>query len=278
MINTINVQLDSALEKEKKLIKQLQKIGRVLVAYSGGVDSTYLMAVAYETLGKDAQAVLMKGAMIPSLEVNEAIELAHHLDLPLEVMEVDITGLKDFTNNSIERCYFCKKYIFTHFLNYAKERNFPAIIDGTNVSDEADFRPGRKALIEFDIISPLQTVGLSKEDIRILSKKRGLPTWKKPSMACLASRVPYGDKITESLLKRIDEGEKILVESGFEERRLRVHGDLARIEIPLRQFPLMMKNLTDISKKLSDLGFRFVTLDLMGLRTGSFNPQEDLNE
>lgn len=261
-----------ALSKEQHLIKRLKELGRVVVAFSGGVDSTYLMAVAQETLGEDALAVFAKGAMVAESEIQEVCEISGHLNFLLNMIPVDILELDGFTSNRPDRCYHCKKHIFTHLLDYAKAQNIMTVIEGTNQSDESDFRPGRRALNELGIVSPLQQAGLSKEEIRLLSQRRGLPTWNKPSMACLASRVPYGDKITSALLLRIAEGEKILAGAGFAERRLRVHGDIARIEIPPRKFPLMLEKYAGIAAGLMDLGFRFVTLDLNGLRSGSLNP------
>ncbi|MHB1651992.1 MAG: ATP-dependent sacrificial sulfur transferase LarE [Desulfitobacteriaceae bacterium] len=262
----------SAEEKEQELIKYLRRLGGVLVGYSGGVDSTYLMAVAREVLGQQARAVLVKGAMIPATEAREAQELAERLDFPLETLDVDILALEEFSKNPPDRCYYCKTAIFSSLLTLAKEFNLPVVFDGTNFSDENDFRPGRRALQELGVISPLKEVGLVKEEIRELSRRRGLPTWDKPSLACLASRIPYGDEISEVLLKRVEVGEKILERCGFPERRVRIHGELARIEIPFNKFSLMQEKYPEVTSSLQNIGFRYVTLDLMGLRTGSLNP------
>lgn len=263
---------DRLLAKEKKLISILQSYKKVLVAFSGGVDSTYLLAVANETLGINCKAVFARGSMISSDEQKEALALALHLNISLNVIDLDIFTVKEFRENPLDRCYFCKKKIFEVFLELSQDWNIKTIIEGTNATDSKDYRPGRIALQELGIQSPLQDVGLTKEEIRTLSERRKLPTWNKPSMACLASRVPYGNVITEELLHRIARAEKILYDRGLAACRVRVHGDLARIEIPLDAFTLLLDNRQEITTEMIALGFRFVTLDLMGIRSGSLNP------
>lgn len=262
----------TAKSKEVKLINYLRSLGKVLVAYSGGVDSTYLMAMAREILGEKAMAVFAKGAMISHNEEHETLERAKLLNFTPIVIDMDILALEQFVNNPPDRCYFCKKHIFTTFVNLAKKHEISSVLDGTNFSDNEDFRPGRKALEELHILSPLWEVGLTKEEIRELSRLRNLPTWNKPSMACLASRIPFGEQITADLLKLVADSEHILDELGFLERRVRVHSDIARIEIPFAKFTDFLVKRNEVIAKFQLLGFCYVTLDLLGLRSGSMNP------
>lgn len=270
--------IEEANKKEAQLIKRLKSFNKVLVAYSGGVDSTYLLAVAQESLEGNCKAVFARGPMISSQEEKEVLALVQHFDFPVEVIDLDILNLEGFRENPPDRCYFCKKKLFETFLDYSERSGYTSVIEGTNASDTNDYRPGRIALQELGVISPLLEVGLTKAEIRILSKRRHLPTWNKPSMACLASRVPFGDTITAELLKRIAHAEAILHQKGYVECRVRVHNDIARIEIPLDNFSTFLQHRTEVTASMLTLGFKFVTLDLMGLRSGSLNPiQEERN-
>lgn len=266
-----------ATAKEAELIKRLKSLNKVLVAFSGGVDSTYLLSVAQESLGVNCQAVFARGPMISIEEEKEALALVQQYNFPVEVIDIDILDLEGFRDNPPDRCYFCKKKLFETFLDYSERCGYASVIEGTNASDTFDYRPGRIALQELGVISPLLEVGLSKAEIRLLSKRRDLPTWNKPSMACLASRVPFGDTITAELLQRIASAEEILHQLGYLECRVRVHRDIARIEIPLDNFPSFLEHRREVTASMLALGFKFVTLDLRGLRSGSLNPieQED---
>ncbi|CAA7601875.1 NAD synthase [Acididesulfobacillus acetoxydans] len=258
--------------KEERLRQYLAGLGRVLIAYSGGVDSTYLMAVAKEVLADGARAVLVTGAMQAERERSEALNLAKRLGFPLNVLEIDVLSSAEFAANPPERCYHCKKEIFGRILAFARQLSLPSVLDGTNFSDQSDFRPGRRALSELGVLSPLLEVDLTKGEIRELSRRRGLPTWNKPAMACLATRVPYGVPLEDHVLRTVERAEEVLLKHGFEECRVRVHGDLARIEIPPSRFEGFLAEYRSLAALLQDLGFRFVTLDLMGLRSGSLNP------
>jgi uncharacterized protein len=210
--------------------------------------------------------------MISSEEQKEAMAIVQQFDFPVEVIDLNILDLEGFRENSSERCYYCKKKIFQTFLEYSERSGSYSVIDGTNASDTTDYRPGRLALKELGILSPLLEVGLTKAEIRLLSKRRHLPTWNKPSMACLASRVPFGDTITAELLQRVADAEAILHHLGYLESRVRVHKDIARIEIPVESFSTFLQHRTEVTVLMLKLGFTFVTLDLMGLRSGSLNP------
>ncbi|KPU45899.1 NH(3)-dependent NAD(+) synthetase [Oxobacter pfennigii] len=265
-------------EKLDKLKEILKEMGSVVLGFSGGVDSTFLLRVASDVLGDKVMAITASSAAFPQREMNEAIMFAGNNKIKHKVIvseELDIDG---FSQNPIDRCYHCKKELFTKISQTAKEEGFKYIIDGANVDDKGDYRPGMDAARELGVRSPLLEAGLNKADIRALSKDMDLPTWDKPSFACLSSRIPYGQEITREKLGMIDIAEQYLLDKGFRQVRVRHHGEIARIEVaPNEREKFFSLNLMDeTASKFKEIGFNYVTLDIKGYRTGSMN--EALNK
>ncbi|HOK56529.1 MAG TPA: ATP-dependent sacrificial sulfur transferase LarE [bacterium] len=259
-------------EKLKKLKDYLKKLKRVVIAYSGGVDSTFLLNVALNTLGKEnVIAVIGISPTYPNEERKFAVNFCK--ENGIKYIEVETEEFKDsnFLKNPPDRCFWCKKELFGKIEEIRKNLNFKYIIDGTNKDDEKDYRPGEKAKKIYNVISPLKECGFTKKDIRELSKELNLPTWNKPQMACLASRIPYGEKITEEKLKRINEGEKFLYSLGFKIVRIRDYNELARIEVDKNEIEKLIKFKEKIIEKLKKIGYKYITVDLEGYRTGSMN-------
>ena len=260
-------------EKYELLKSKLRDMGKVVIAYSGGVDSNFLLKVASDELGQNAIAVTIHAMMHSDREMDEAKEYTKQFGVKHEVIKVDNFDEKGFIENSKKRCYYCKCAVFNMIKDYAAKNNVKYVLDGTNVSDLGDFRPGLKALEELQVVSPLKDSSLTKEEIRILSKRLNLNTYNKPSFACLASRIPYGDKITKEKLKLVEEAENYLQDLGFRQYRVRLHNDIARIEVAKDEMNKffddeMMKN---VHNKLKEIGFKYVTLDLNGYQMGSLN-------
>jgi len=259
------------LSKLEELEKYLRGLGRVAVAFSGGVDSTFLLKVAHKVLADDAVAVTAVSKFIPKRELEESKNFCNCEGVRQIFFTADVLGNKEIASNPPDRCYICKKNIFQNILRLAEENKIPYVLDGTNKDDEGDYRPGMRALEELQIQSPLRKLGFTKSDIRKLSKTFNLPTADKPAFACLASRIPYGEKISAEKLLQVDSAEQILQGEGFKQFRVRVHGNLARIEILPTDFDKMLGSREKISALFKNLGFDFVTLDLQGYRTGSMN-------
>lgn len=263
--------------KYRNLQKLLKEMGRVMIAYSGGVDSTLLLKAAWDVLNQNAVAVTVLSATTPEMDRKDAVRIARSMGVEhilLASKELDIPA---FTENSPDKCYICKKHRFGVLVELARERKIFHVLDGTNRDDHKDFRPGIKATRELGVRSPLSEVGLTKEDIRRISKQLKLSTWEKPSLACLASRIPYGRLITAEKLKQVDAGENYLRKLGFfGQIRVRHEGETARIEVPVPDIARftangVRKRVTVYFKKL---GFKFIALDLNGYRMGGMNPIE----
>lgn len=260
-------------EKLERLRAIIDGYGSLLLAFSGGVDSSLLLKVAVERLGKRVSAFTAASPLHQAWEVDEARELAAALGVNHIVCAGDLPVDPAFVANPPERCYYCKKEIFAAAKQVAADLGLAVVADGSNVDDLADFRPGRRALAELGIRSPLQEAGLSKAEIRALSKRFGLPTWDRQPLACLASRIPYGTEITRQRLQQVERCETLLRSEGFSRFRVRYHGDLARIEVAVEDLPrLLTSPLRErVSARCREAGFSYVTVDLDGFRSGSLN-------
>ncbi|MBN1222242.1 MAG: ATP-dependent sacrificial sulfur transferase LarE [Candidatus Aminicenantes bacterium] len=264
---------EETLAKYAKLKKSLGEMSRVLVAFSGGVDSTFLVKVAKEVLGDAVLAVIATSASYPKSETDVAVTLAEELKLRYRVIQSREMDNPDFLSNPPDRCYHCKTGLFSDLKEIAAAEGIPFVLDGSNQDDTGDYRPGLQACAELGIKSPLRDAALDKKEIRLLSKELGLPTWNKPSMACLASRFPYHTHIDETGLNRIARAEEHLRSLGFHQVRVRHHGQIARIEVDVEDVPKLTEPLFrgKIVEYMNNLGYLYVTLDLAGYRTGSMN-------
>ncbi len=260
-------------EKYEELKRYLRNLGKVAVAFSGGVDSTFLLAAAKEALGDKVVAVTILSGFVPRSEVEEAAAFASSLGVRHEFVEVDELSISGVAANPPDRCYLCKKALFTKIKAGAAAKGIEQVVDGSNLDDEGDYRPGMRALSELRVASPLRIAGLSKSEIRALSQRLKLPTWDKPSFACLASRIPYGEEITREKLVMIEKAEMFLIANGFRQMRVRCHDKLARIEVQEKDFSLLFeKEMRErIDKAFAGLGFAYVAVDIKGYRTGSLN-------
>ena len=259
-------------EKIKKLKGILKNLQNVIVSYSGGVDSSFLLEVAVETIGKEnVIAVIGISDIFTKEEKDFAEKFCASCGVRYIKIKTNQLQNKNFIKNLPDRCFWCKKELFEKMEKIRRKNKFNYIIDGTNKNDENDYRPGEKAKKIFNVLSPLKEVDITKEEIRKYSKKIGLPTWNKPQMSCLATRIPYGEKITREKLKRIEEGEKFLISLGFKIVRIREHEEIARIEVDKQKIEKLVKMREKIAKKLKTLGYKYITVDLDGYRSGSMN-------
>lgn len=265
--------IESSLQnKYLELKKYLLSLNSVAVAYSSGVDSTFLLKTAVDTLHRDnVLALTAKSHSFPKRELDESIQFCKSENIRQIVFESEELSIDGFSNNPPDRCYICKKELFSKIKSIARENNINAVVEGSNADDINDYRPGMRAVTELDILSPLKKVGLTKNEIRALSKQLGLKTWNKQSFACLSSRFVYGEKITVQKLDMIDKSEQLLLDLGFKQVRVRIHNDVARIEVLPNEIERVMQFKDTIYSKFKEYGFRYVTLDLGGYRTGSMN-------
>lgn len=269
----MNAISQETLEKYAKLQGLLKEMEKVLVAFSGGVDSTFLLRVAKDVLGKNILAVIASSETYPIKEKEAAIKLAKEIDVSYRVIQTEELENPEFAKNPPKRCYFCKIELFSKLKEIASEEGIYYVLDGSNFEDQSDFRPGLQAAQELGIRSPLKESGLIKDEIRELSKKLGLSTWDKPSMACLSSRFPYYTLINKEDLVQIDQAEEFLRGLGISQLRVRHHGQIARIEVESEEIPKLMDAGTrdKIVQEFKRLGYTYVTIDLSGYRTGSMN-------
>lgn len=260
-------------EKYEKLKEYLRSLGKVVVAYSSGVDSTFLLKVAHDVLKDNVLAVTLKSESFPEREYNESIQFCKDNGIRQIVVETSELAIEGFKENPKNRCYICKKGIFGEVIRCAKENGIEYVLEGSNMDDLGDYRPGLIAIKELGVKSPLRECELYKQEIRELSKELNLPTFDKPSFACLASRIPYGETITEEKLKMVDQAESLLLSLGFKQFRVRIHGNLARIEVLEEDIDKIVsqENRQIIVTRFKEFGFMYVSVDLQGYRTGSMN-------
>lgn len=272
--------MDKALlDKYDRLKDYLASFGSVAVAFSSGVDSTFLLYAAKEALGDHVIAVTASSCSFPERELKEAKEYCQKMGIRHFVIKSEELEIEGFSHNPKNRCYLCKHELFEKIGALAKEQGINEIAEGSNLDDNGDYRPGLQAVAELGVKSPLRHIGFTKQEIRELSQYLNIPTWNKQSFACLSSRFPYGDLINEKKLKMVDRAEQLLLDMGFHQLRVRIHGDVARIELLPDEFPKFMEEKTRLSvyKKFKEYGFSYVTLDVLGYRMGSMNETLDVS-
>jgi uncharacterized protein len=264
--------MNSALEnKIHRLRGELACLQRVIVAFSGGVDSSLVLKVAHDALDTDAMGVLAVSPSLPKSEREEAVELAREMGAELVLVETKEVLDPNYAANAPNRCFFCKDHVYAALRHHADEHGILHVLDGMNADDTLDMRPGRAAALKHGVRSPLNELGFTKEEVREAARLLGLRTWDKPAAACLSSRIPYGTPVTPPLLARIEAAEAYMRSLGFAELRVRHHGDIARIEVPVSQLERVTAQHTELCGGLKALGWLYITLDLEGLRQGSLN-------
>lgn len=261
--------------KYYEFIELLKLKEKICIAFSGGVDSTFLLKASQIALGKNILAITVISSMTPKRDIEGSVNFCRELGIKHILMDANEYDVPEFIANDKDRCYFCKKGIFTKVMEIAKKQGFNIVADGSNVDDDSDYRPGMIALKELGVISPLKESRLTKNDIRSFSKELELKTWNSPSMACLASRIPYGVEITKEKLKMVELSEEFLLSKGFKQFRVRYYDKLARIEVLKDEIPKIISISNEVIGKLKEIGFTYITIDLEGFRSGSMN--ETLN-
>lgn len=270
LVTAERTELDRKYEKLKQILSDM---GAAAVAFSSGVDSTFLLKAAHEVLGEHVIAVTASSCWFPKRERSEASEFCKKEGIRQFVCEINELEIGGFCENPPDRCYICKKELMGRIREISRQQGIPYVIEGSNMDDSGDYRPGLQAITELGIRSPLREAGLWKQEIRELSRELGLPTWEKPSFACLASRFVYGERITPEKLRMVEQAEQLLLELGFRQMRVRIHGTMARIEVPPEELERVVQEEIRlvIIEKFREYGFSYVSLDLEGYRTGSMN-------
>lgn len=268
--------LESKLHELKSLIASYKK--GVVVGFSAGVDSTVLSVIAHQVLAEKMLAVTVNSELTPSSEIETAQQLAREFGFSHYLLHLNLLKYPEIIKNTPHRCYYCKKLIYQKLKSIAQSKGHETVLDGSNINDLQDFRPGRKALAELEVTSPFELTGFSKREIREVAKLLNLPVWNKPSSACLASRIPFGVPLNQIALHRIEKGEEFLNKLGVKQVRIRDHFPIARIECGTEDWNLILENKQKTIEKLKELGFSFVCLDLDGYKTGSFNPEQRTKE